>query len=755
MTALASDSKARVFTLRNLLLGVTSILIAIVLVLAALQFVAAYDDQKRAERAMTLNQLIDEIVTLKLSVSGERNYTITAYGMAEAAPDSFIRQIDLNRNVVEGAYDNIVETLAVLPEIEGNEPHHKAAKNVFKDIKSEFFATYKAYGELHDAIDADLSGSTKSTTIRTVSKAMDTLIDAGAKLRSQIETDYDYGVDNIAVVNRLKFQLWVMIEYSAREAASLGRNVASGAEISTFQKNQGARYSGRVNNAWDQVRAIAVSATASKEISDQVDTIQTVFFKGFGEKRFDMYDDSENAASDAEEDGGDVNVNYGMTPETWVKTAETAAAPVNQMSGYATNLAMSLNRTAVSDADQAMIIAGGIFVLVLAMGGVAFWVVMSRVVNPVKALSDTMMVLADGNLDVDIPNAERQDEVGDMARSVQIFKENAIERQAMAAQRHEQEETDRKRQEEEAESRRNDREERRIAEQEQAEVARAERRAGMLELADQFEASIMAVVESVSSSAKDMEGAAAGMASTADDTSQKSNVVANAAQQASSNAQMVASAAEELSASVREITGQTTQSSAAARDAVGRTENAGKDIAELVDAAQKIGEVVKLINDIAEQTNLLALNATIEAARAGDAGKGFAVVASEVKSLATQTAHATQEISDQVGGMQQATNTAVRAMDEIKGIIGAIEATSVSIASAVEEQDASTQEIARNVSEVSSGTEEVTSNIHAVNEGATSTGAAATQVLSAAQLLTQQSDELRGQVESFLRTIRS
>jgi len=218
---------------------------------------------------------------------------------------------------------------------------------------------------------------------------------------------------------------------------------------------------------------------------------------------------------------------------------------------------------------------------------------------------------------------------------------------------------------------------------------------------------------------------------------------------------MVASAAEELSASVREITGQTTLSSAAARDAVTRTEAASADISELVDAAAKIGEVVKLINDIAEQTNLLALNATIEAARAGDAGRGFAVVASEVKSLANQTARATQEISEQVGGMQQATNTAVGAMDQIKSIISDIEATSVSIASAVEEQDASTQEIARNVSEVSNGTEEVTSNIHLVNEGATSTGKAATEVLSAAQILTQQSVELRKQVEGFLKNVRA
>jgi methyl-accepting chemotaxis protein len=252
-----------------------------------------------------------------------------------------------------------------------------------------------------------------------------------------------------------------------------------------------------------------------------------------------------------------------------------------------------------------------------------------------------------------------------------------------------------------------------------------------------------------------MEGAALGLTETAEDNAGRAKVVSTTADHATNSLQMVASAAEQLSASVREIASQTNQSSTSARDAVQRTERASGDIRELVDAAQRIGDVVNLINDIADQTNLLALNATIEAARAGEAGKGFAVVASEVKSLATQTAKATNDISEQISGMQDATKKTVDAIEAIRLIISEIDTTAVSIASAVEEQDASTQEIARNVAEVSAGAQDISRDMASLNEGAASNGAAANQVLGSAKSLSRESGELRSQVERFLESIRA
>lgn len=755
MTANNGGAGIRLFSIRNLLLAVTALLMIVVIGLNVAQMSRALASKDIATRALELNSAIDNVVQLKLALADERLFTYSAYGFEGEVPSFFISRIGLNRSAVEDAYGNIQNDLRTLPPFEGDQdsPRYKAAIQEFNTIKSELAAAYDAYTNQQGTTDSDLETfGTEADTARgrDAAKTMDALIDVAASLRIEIESNYNFGDDRISTVNRLKNQLWVMSEYAAREAASLADNIAGQSAIGGFEKDTGIKYSGISEGAWSQIVTFAKSTTATEEIANQIDAIRTTFIEGFADSRFEIYD----LSMEAEEEEADI-VEYGTTAEEWVQLAQDSTGPVFMMSSYSDDLAKSLNNAAVSSADGSVYTAGALIIISIIVGGLALWVVMVRVVRPVNALSDTMMVLADGNLEVDIPNADREDEVGDMAKSVQIFKDNAIERRQLEAEQRENEERERARKDEEEQRQRQEQEERRAREEERAEKAREERRQTMLDLADQFEQSVMALVEGVSSSASGMEEAASGLSETAADTSQQSEVVSNAAQQASSNAQMVASAAEELSSSVREITGQTNQSSAAARDAVARTENAGKDVAQLVDAAEKIGEVVKLINEIAEQTNLLALNATIEAARAGDAGKGFAVVASEVKSLANQTAKATQEISEQVSGMQNATSLAVNAMDEIKGIIGDIEATSVSIASAVEEQDASTQEIARNVAEVSTGTEEVTSNIHSVNEGATTTGTAATQVLSAAQLLTQQSDELRGQVEDFLKTIRA
>lgn len=755
MTANIGDTGVRIFSIRNLLLAVTVLLTVVVVGLNVVQMLRATSTRDTAMQAQELNIAIDNIVQLKLALADERLFTYAAYGFQGEVPSFFITRVGLNRGAVEDAYSNIQSDLRTLPPFEGDQDsdRYKAAVIEFNDLKTAFTEAYDAYSRQQSATDQDLESFGTESDIaraRDAAKSMDTLIDIAAAIRIEIESNYDFGDDRISTVNRLKNQLWVMSEYAAREAASLSDNIAAQSVINSFEKDTGIKYSGISEGAWSQIETFAKSTTATTEIAQQVDAIRSTFIEDFAGSRFEIYD----LSLVAEEDEEDM-VDYETTAEDWVALAQESTGPVFMMSSYADNLANSLNESAVSAANGSVVTSWILIAVSLFVGGSALWVVMFRVVRPVNALSGTMMVLADGNLEVDIPNATREDEVGDMAKSVQIFKDNAIERRRLEAEQREAEERERERREQEEQRQREEAEERRKREEEQEEQAREERRQAMLELADQFEASVMALVEGVSNSAEGMEQAASGMSETAADTSQQSEVVANAAQQASSNAQMVASAAEELSSSVREITGQTNQSSAAARDAVARTENAGKDVAELVDAAEKIGEVVKLINEIAEQTNLLALNATIEAARAGDAGKGFAVVASEVKSLANQTAKATQEISEQVNGMQNATSLAVRAMDEIKGIIGDIEATSVSIASAVEEQDASTQEIARNVAEVSTGTEEVTSNIHSVSQGATTTGSAATQVLSAAQLLTQQSDELRGQVEDFLKTIRA
>jgi len=274
-------------------------------------------------------------------------------------------------------------------------------------------------------------------------------------------------------------------------------------------------------------------------------------------------------------------------------------------------------------------------------------------------------------------------------------------------------------------------------------------------LIQSFENNVAVVLGAVSSAATEMRETAQSMSTTSDGTSRQATAVAAASEQATQNVQTVASATEELSASIKEISQQVMQTSRMVGAAVGQAGESNQQVQGLTAAAQKIGEVVKIIADIAGQTNLLALNATIEAARAGEAGKGFAVVASEVKALATQTAKATEEIAGQIRAIQEATQSSAQSIQSISDTIGRVNETATTIASAVEEQGAATQEIARNVQEAARGTSEVSSNIGGVSLAAQETGAAAAQVLSAAGELSRNGEQLKLQVETFLREVRA
>ncbi|MGA1856445.1 CHASE3 domain-containing protein [Azospirillum sp. 11R-A] len=368
-------------------------------------------------------------------------------------------------------------------------------------------------------------------------------------------------------------------------------------------------------------------------------------------------------------------------------------------------------------------IAGALISLLVAVA--AGLVLRGSIATPIVAMTAAMARLAGGDRAVEVPGVGRRDEVGAMAEAVDVFKRNAIEADRLsAAQRAEEE-------------------------------AKARRAARLEELMRAFEGNVTAVVQSLSGAATQMQQSAGALTSTADETNRQSTTVASAAEQASANVQTVAAAAEELSSSIAEIGRQVTQSTRVAEQAVSGANRANGVVSGLADGAQKIGEVVDLINNIAAQTNLLALNATIEAARAGEAGKGFAVVASEVKSLANQTAKATEDITGQIATIQGATREAVSAIEEIGRIITEISQISATIASAVEQQSAATQEISRNVQEAAQGTQQVTSNIVGVTRAAGDTGRAAGEVRSVADHLTGESTRLRQEVESFLNGVKA
>ena len=365
-------------------------------------------------------------------------------------------------------------------------------------------------------------------------------------------------------------------------------------------------------------------------------------------------------------------------------------------------------------------------VVALLVAGGLFFLLGRSIVNPITAMTMAMRKIAEGDTSTVIPALERGDEVGAMAQSVQVFKDNMIEAGLLRG------------------------------EQDVLKgQADSERKLLLVRMADEFERGVLASLDSLAGSASEMQATSKSMSSTAIEASQQATSVAAVAEQASVNVQTVAAATEELSSSVSEIGRQVTQSTEIAGQAVSEANRTNVTVQGLSAAAQKIGDVVKLISDIASQTNLLALNATIEAARAGEAGRGFAVVANEVKSLASQTAKATDEISAQVGAMQGATTEAVQAIEGIGRTIGAINEITSAISIAVDQQGTATQEIARNVQEAALGTGQVSSNIASVNHAAEKTGSASNGVLASAEQLSRQAATLRGDVDRFLANIRA
>jgi methyl-accepting chemotaxis protein len=515
--------------------------------------------------------------------------------------------------------------------------------------------------------------------------------------------------------NAMRVQYSLQAESYFNSAAVSEKNVIlSGSDTKAINYNV-ATYGKATDATLDAIDRLAAVTTAP----DQRQLIETV--------RTAVKDRREASAKVFELAGaGKMEEAFAYSRNVAAKHRQTAIEAVGKLITINVDAMRAARDQSVATANytRTLLVIGAIIGLLVAFAILA-WIAYGQIARPLWRMTLEMTKLAGGDLDISIVGASRTDEVGGLAKSLSIFKENAMTARRLEAEQRE-------------------------------EQARKETRQRAIEgYIATFDVQVSEALHALSAASAEMHATAGSMTATAEETSRQATAVADASTLASTNVQTVAAATEELHASISEISRQVAQASETANLAVAETDRTNTTVEGLAEAAQKIGEVVSLIQNIASQTNLLALNATIEAARAGESGRGFAVVATEVKALATQTAKATEDISAQIAAIQQESNNAVMAIKTIGTTIAQMNEIATAIAAAVEQQSAATRDIAQNIQEVSKGTNEVSANVGSVNEAANETGAAATEVLTAADDLSHQSEKLRADVNTFLDLIRA
>jgi methyl-accepting chemotaxis protein len=585
-------------------------------------------------------------------------------------------------------------------------------------VVGEAEQTFQSYQQFRASLDENLAKPATSRAadiVRDVASTATNLIEVSAtRPRQTLETLAPPPSATQVQLVQFRHLAAQMAEYAGRERALLSGFISAKAKLSTEAIRDASRFRGTVDLAWNVISAATRRLDTSPAMAAAIAKVDNDYFR--------TYDKTRNAVFKAGDSG-----NYPLSGDEFLARVTAAIDTILRLAEAVGSAADAEAANDATHSASALMVNGGMLLAALALVMVSLWVMFIRILLPLAALSDALRHLAAGDLSIKLPGLERTDEIGEMAHAVEACKLNA---------------ENKAREEAEAKIR-------------QSELAAMQRRDDMNRLADNFENAIGEIVETVSSASTELEASAGTLTSTAERAQALTVRVAQASEEASTNVQSVASASEEMTSSVNEISRQVQDSARIAGHAVAQARHTNERVEELSKAAARIGDVVELINTIAGQTNLLALNATIEAARAGEAGRGFAVVASEVKALAEQTAKATGEIGLQVAGIQSATHESVDAIKEIGDTISKMSEIASTIASAVEQQGAATQEISRNIQHAAAGTSAVSANIVDVEHGATETGSAASQVLSAAHSLSSESNRLKLEVGKFLHNVRA
>ena len=686
---------------------ITSVIGLSVLLVGTITFrgVEAWRSYRQASDVQAFNTGANQFIAGLFEVLMERLATNNALQAADPAAPAVLAEIELRRKAVRENFGAGLATLAK-NEFPGRDAHLRDLNTALEKATTLRQQADNAVKLPRDQRDEVLRKTFVPVITESVNAALKVWFSA---LHSSASTDP--ALARLATVKELG---WRMRDIAGFERSNLSQSITGAVAITPELLAANAGVRARVDLLWQQLANLTPDGAATHPaISRAKAAAQSQYFGGFW------------PLADSVKQSSDAGTPYALTTKQWV---ETTTPQLGALLGvlYAANEASEAHVTAMLSAEQTnLVVSCALLLLSLCGAGVCLWLVVERVARPLGALSSAVQTLAAGDLSVTIPGSEKQDELGAMARSVQVFKDELIAKQAI---------------------------DRATADES---VGRMERTERLEALTRTFEATVSKLTEGLSDAASEMETTAQTMSQTAATATQQTTRAALAAQQTSSNVETVAAATEEMSASVHEITDQVNRSSTIAQQAAEDAKRTDGIVQGLADGAEKIGTVVSMIASIAQQTNLLALNATIEAARAGEAGRGFAVVASEVKALAGQTAQATSEISNQVASIQGQTRQAVEAIQAIAHTISEMSRIGTSVAAAMEEQGAATQEIVRNVSQAAQATQAVTLGVSEVCQGAGDTEQASTQVLGAAHELSRYSMELGREVQEFLASVKA
>ena len=712
-------------SLRNLLFGVVGTLGILLAFNAGRGAVESYLQRSVAVEEIRIAAVADMLIESINQQIRERGGVYGLLQAAEAAPAGSLALIGAIRNQGDTLLGDALKLLAM--------------EHDFPDkarLVAAVEAARRTTGRMRQRVDAALRQARAQRDPASAEKWFETMSGLIARIEIlRTATAGRTGNSNPSAVRHslLKHFTWVAAEFAAREQAMLGATIVQDLPFTPEHLSSLSDYRGRVELAFQSLRQGIT--TNEDDAQAAVAHAKRAYFTDFEAIRKGVYEAGLTAES------------YPVSADEWFAASSKAIDSLLKIQNALISVSGDQAAAVLAAADRTLMFLALLFFVALTVTVFSVWIVARRIVRPINTITGVMARLAEGDTAITIPESGRKDEIGAMAQAVQVFKDNLLQTKKMQAEK-------------EAEGRRAA-EERKKLHQERMAMAEetrkeAEDRSKMMALitAD-FDREVMRALDSMASVTTEVENTATAMTSTAEDTSERSGTVALAAEEASANLDSVAEAAEELAISIGKIGGEVGLSAKIAGDAVEESKKTNEKVEGLDGAARKIGDIVELINDIASQTNLLALNATIEAARAGDAGKGFAVVASEVKSLADQTAKATEEIAGQITEIQEATGEVAAAIKGFSKTVMEIDEIATRISSAVEQQEAATKTIVDNIQETAASTGKVSGNIVEVNRAAGETKEAALQLQLSADGLTEQGEVVRTQVEKFLASVRS